>query len=471
MDIDALSARSGAAAPAIGEGSDLRKPHEMIVLVPRAKRVTLTGRRVYNALLHVAQARLAAMPDMPPADFMFEAPLPAILRTAGSNGDDRTAAKRYLQEMRGLEVDWTSTAPGNGVKWRGFSMLSEVAIELRGGENWVSWSYPPTLMAALRNPTLWARIELGMLAKLGTYSAVALYEICARYRGNPSGVTSRQPVRWWIDALSGAPAGAERREWRKFKNERVKESVDEINRETDLEVELIEDKEGSRSVVTVQFAVRERRGAPRGRLQSQVPVDASLVLRAESLGVRELKLEALITEFGDDSVRARLEQLERRVANRQLPAVDNAYSYLRSLLRNDPGPEPADPPPAQTPAVPPPTLAAGEAVPAQAGQGGAMKAAPSAQEAWLAARIAAIKAEIGGLASADRQRWADHALDELAAKRMLSPVISRRAAQGDVLHGVLGSVIVRLYAAQRHGDQWDQWVPVQGDLGAGSTGA
>ena len=68
-------------------GVELRKPHEMIVLVPRSKRVTLTGRRIYNALLQVAQSRLTAMGAMPAADYMFEAPLPAILRTTGSSGE------------------------------------------------------------------------------------------------------------------------------------------------------------------------------------------------------------------------------------------------------------------------------------------------------------------------------------------------------------------------------------------------
>ena len=82
-----------------------------------------------------------------------------------------------------------------------------------------------------------------------------------------------------------------------------------------------------------------------GRVQDQAPVDAGLVLRAESLGVRELKLEGLISEFGDDNVRDKLQQLERRAANRQLPPVDNAYSYLRSLLRNaDASDEPAEAP-------------------------------------------------------------------------------------------------------------------------------
>lgn len=472
MDIPPSPLKPVATLTAPRDGNDLRKPHEMIVLIPRAKRVTLMGRRVYTALLQVAQARLTAMPEMPPADFMFEAPLAAILRTAGSNGDDRTAAKRYLQEMRGLEVDWTSTAadnPGSTFKWRAFAMLSEVGIELRHGENWVSWSYPPTLMASLRNPTLWARIELGMLAKLGTYAAVALYEICARYRGNPSGVTSRQAVGWWIDALSGSPAGSERREWRKFKNERVKEAIDEINRETDLEVELMEDKQGSRSVQQVQFAVREKRVAPRGRVQDQAPVDAGLVLRAESLGVRELKLEGLISEFGDDNVRDKLQQLERRAASRQLPPVDNAYSYLRSLLRNDlgadtvgvPSPMASLPLPTAEPTALPvrqvvPSVAIAGPTTTRTGQGAANKAPPTAQEAWSAQRIAAIKAEISALVPVQRQMWVERAMDELAASGMLSPVIVRRAGQGDVLHGVLGSKVVRLYAQHTHGDQWDQ---------------
>lgn len=448
MDSSSLSMRPDPGSSASADGTELRKPHEMIVLVPRAKRVTLTGRRIYNALLQVAQSRLQAMGSMPPADFMFEAPLPAILRTTGSSGEDRTAAKRYLREMRGLEVDWESTAPGEGVKWRGFSMLSEVAIEIRNGENWVSWSYPPTLMAALKEPSRWARIDLDILAKLGTYAALALYEICARYRDNPSGLTSRKPVQWWADALSPAPAGSERREWRKFKNERIKDAIDEINRETDLEVELIEHRQG-RAVVEAQFAVRRRRPTARLKAADGAPVDAHLVLRAESLGVRESKLDALISEFGEAAVRDKLDVLERRANDSRLRGVDNGHSYLRSLLRNDAGggdPVPADPPRA--------TLVDAPAVVAVASEGWARPIDPATQ--WLADRIGAIKAELATLDPVHRAHWVELSLAELAAKNLLSAVISRRAAQGDVLHGVLGSVVVRLYASAVHGPAWDQ---------------
>jgi hypothetical protein len=291
---------------------------------------------------------------------------------------------------------------------------------------------------------------------------VALYEICARYRDNPSGLTSRKPVQWWSDALSPAPAGSERREWRKIKSERVKDAIDDINRETDLEIELIEHKEG-RAVVEAQFAVRRKRPSSRPRWPQALPIDAHLVLRAESLGVRETKLEGLIAEFGEDQVRSRVEQLERRAASPQLRGVDNGYAYLRALLRH--GEPEAEPGAGEAAAA----AATAETRPAAPGEPGQPTAAPAAsadspnwqalrqaQDDWLAERIAQVKGELAALDPVQRQPWVELALAELASKQLLSAVVSRRAAQGDVLHGLLGSVIVRLYAQAVHGAGWDK---------------
>jgi hypothetical protein len=417
------------------EVTELRKPHEMIVMVPQSKRVTLTGRRIYNVLLQVSQARMAASDSLPLADYLFDAPLNALLRSTGSKGEDRTAAKRYLQEMQDLKVTWESTAPGDGVKWRGMHMLTEVVLEIRKGENWVSWSFPPSIMGALREPTRWARIDLDVLARLGTYAAVALYEICARYRDNPAGVTSRKPTAWWADALSHTPAGSERREWRKFKNERVKEAVEEINRETDLDIGLIEHKQG-RAVVEVQFAVRRK--ARTAFARDAAIVDASLVLRAESLGVRETKLEGLILEYGEDKVREQLLQLERRSGNSKLPGIENPYSYLRTLLRNCAGSPTAEP--AAQPA-------------------GKVDPLPSQLSADLDSerinqRIADLKTELGRLELSERNRWVDRALEDLARKGQLNAVVTRRAEQGDYLHGLLGVTVVRVYAESTYGPDW-----------------
>ena len=403
---------------------------------------------------------------MPLADHLFEAPLPAILKTTGSNGDDRTAAKRYLKEMLETKVDWESTAPGDGIKYNGLHLLAEVALEVRNGENWVAWQFPATIVKALREPARWARINLDVLASLSTYTAVALYEICARYRDNPGGVTSRKPVTWWADALSQTPAGTERREWRKFKNERVKPAIDEINAETDLEVELIEHKQG-RAVVEAQFAVRKKKVDIIKRQVGDV-VDANLVLRAESLGIRELKLEGLIKEFGEWAVRKQVEVLEQRSANSRLRGVENAYSYLRSLLRN--GTEESQQAQAEVaaqadrqnrlPAATEPTPpAVAPAKPALAHQ--------AVDQAWLNERRDSIRSAIQALSPEHRQALVDEVVQELTSKGLMTAVLSRRVAQGDILHGMLGAWMVRHYGTRLYGPDWDK--PDAGDLFAGQA--
>ena len=423
----------------------LRKPHEIIVMVPKSATVTLTARRIYTVLLQVAQTRLDRLQAMPAADFMFEAPLLAILKGTGSKGGDRTAAKKYLSEMRSIEVDWESTAPGDGIKWRGFSMLSEVVLEVRRGENWVSWMFPPSIMTALMDPQRWARIDLEVLARLDTYASIALYEICVRYRDNPGGLTSRKPPEWWTDALSNVPGG-DRREWRKFKNERIKPAVAEINAKTDLAIELVEHKQG-RKLSEVQFSVRRK--ARQAVKPAHAPVDTNLIVRAQILGISEAKVDALIREFDIGKVDLQLCELERRVASTTLKTVENVYSYLRALLLRaveEPVMSPvalADPPPANKPVL-------------------RLEPQPlkfvhplTADSVWQGERLRTLMRELENLPEVNRRHWLNLAVQDLSARGLLTAAVSRRAVLGEITKGMLGSKAVQIYAEATYGSGWN----------------
>lgn len=426
-------------------GAELRKPHEMVVMIPRSKRVTLTGRKIYNALLHYSQDQLGTMEKMPAADFMFRAPLQSILKTSGSSSETRTVAKRYLREMRGLEVDWETTASGDGMKWKNFSMLAEVAIEVKNGENWVLWTFPPTLMSALQDPIRWARIDLDVLTKLSTYAAVALYEICARYRDNPGGLTSRKPVAWWANALSQAPAGSERREWRKFKSEKVKAAIDEINADTDLQIDLIEHKLG-RSVTEVQFAVRKKRVVARSQ-GSPEPVKVDFITNAETLGINEQKIEDLIKEFGEAAVQEKLNYLKLRLENDSLKKIDNRVAYLRSILK--------------TPASEQMDVDVASMRPSKAIE--TANRAPSlspiqqknlSSDEWLKVRRAEISLEIQNLSNSQKERLFQTVMEKIAKVGLMTPVLKRRAMMGDMMHGLLGVYSVNCYATEVYGEDW-----------------
>jgi len=446
--------------PGRGDDFELRKPLEMLVMVPRSGRVTLTGRKIYSVLLRLTQEAMSDMKAVPPADFLFEAPLHEILRSRGSDGEDRTLAKRYLREMRGLEVDWESGSQGDGTKWRALSMLSEVSIELRKGELWVGWAFPPTIIGALWDPKRWARIDLRVVAKLSSVPAIQLYEIAARYKDNPSGLTGRKPPGWWVMALSQSPEGAEKREWRKFKSERVKQAIEEINAETDLEVGLIEHKKG-RAVVEVQFSVRKK-FKPAAK-QSTGPADAGLIALGERLGIREMRLEGLIREFGEEAVRDKIQILERRKSNNRLSPVEDSYAFLRGCLRNGLG-DVAQ----RAPDAPKSEVSAEGEIPAAQGTAEPDSAAAKAAEfKEMAEKHERLKREFRTLSQEQRDAIVAQAVEELASKGLMDAIMARRVQQGDVLYGVLGRCVTRVFGNVRLGLNWDS---DGGSPGASVTG-
>ncbi len=75
---------------------------------------------------------------------MFEAPLAAVLRTRlGPMALDRTAAKRYLGEMR--STGGARLGIHGARRWGQMARFLHAvrsALEVRRGETWVSWSFP-----------------------------------------------------------------------------------------------------------------------------------------------------------------------------------------------------------------------------------------------------------------------------------------------------------------------------------------
>src|SRR6185369_11164033 len=209
----------------VAPSGTLNKPVVALAIVPLNRSLTVTARKAYNVMLHIAQR------EGDTGDTGFSAPLNAILRGFGSDNNISTDAKRYIDQMMSTKIEWrplseseqyllpleqpsqAAVLEGPTEELRTFHMLAEVRLYKRAGENWVTWFYPPTIKEQMLGPNRWARLELEVIARLTTYTAVALYEICARYRDNPGGVTSKHPCDWWVQVLKGSE-GSKQREWR-----------------------------------------------------------------------------------------------------------------------------------------------------------------------------------------------------------------------------------------------------------------
>jgi hypothetical protein len=234
-----------------------------------------------------------------------------------------------------------------------------------------------------------------------------------------------------------------RREWRKFKVEKINDAVAEINADTDLEIELIEHKAG-RAVVEIQFAVRRKRMAA---LTAPKPVNADLVAQAERLGIAESRAESLITRFGEDAFALKLEDLRKRLFDKSKKPIDSPYAYLKVLLSN---------------------REMGEGRPVEAGMADKGKSGQSLPDQSNAAPPVAVSVgtavstdafklimqEINDLPEAERRQWLDKAVQELKEKNLYTAIVHKRAQEGRVSNGVLGGKVISLYAQATYGPNW-----------------
>ena len=417
----------------------LKKHHEMIVMKPKNGKITLIGRRMYYLLCSYSQMEMQG--KEPSATHLFEAPLRDILKIGSSEGEEISVVKKYLREMKDFKVEWESTTQGEGVKWVGVSMLSEISLSVVNGRNWLSWAFPPTILRMILTPDRFSILNMKIITSISTYAGTALYDICSRYKNNPSGVTSRKLPSWWIDALSQTPSYlTKRREWRMFKYEKILPAIEEINNITDITIGLIEGKKG-KSVVEVQFSVCAKK-LPRAELVS--PIDVAKIKEleelAKKLNISLLNIESLVRQYGDDIVKDKLIQLNQRIQNLTLTRIEDNHAYLRSILANLNSTKHQD---------------TSEKMPNESSTVEITQKQHAPQQvSKLGLHISKMREEINALPEADRQTWIRLGANSLIKRGLFSKADKKHSEMNTVVTGQLGTVVVQLYASETYGDDW-----------------
>lgn len=429
--------------------STFRKPNSALVMMPKVGKLTAITRKIFNVMLQVTQRQVAALAtggQGVQATHRFRARLSDLVGPIESGESNLiTYVKNSLREMRRVELDWEAPDANSEVIWSNMSLLSEVRITREKADNvlYAEWALPPGLMEVIADPARFTPIDIVQLAQLRTYAAVALYEICSRYRNNPSGVTSEQNMDWWIGALSQSALPIDPqtklpkpRNWSKFKDDQLKAAMDEINRKSDLSVELIEKKTG-RKLTSAQFRVsRKPASTSASPRPSKMAVETAQT--ATRLGLALPDIAGLIKQGHSESViLLALAKLEARLARDDLAAIDSRMAYLRTVLAE------LGTYVAEAPAAP---LAA----PAPTSPNAELPQALTYKEQ----RRAAIKEELLNLGKDQQRRYAERALEMLQQIGMASTTISRKVASSDWSSGLLLSKMVEAYALENYGPSW-----------------
>ena len=431
----ARPARKRAASPAEPPTAVevLRKPVNTLAIVPKSARITPLGRKSYNVLLYEAQEQ-GLDKDV------FRTPLSRVLKGVDFGSNHHELIKKHLRAMVSTTVEWQSPTTGEGTSWNVSGLLAHAKLTKERNEVWVEWSYAVNLKQELLAPTVFARLRLEVISQLRTHAGIALYEICMRYRD--VGRTSRQPWRWWVPVLTGQPESERtaKLEYRIFKRDTLKPAMAEVSALTELDIELVEHKQG-RFISEVQFAIRARKQAALP-LDGPEPVDLSIVARAGELGIADDKAEDLIAEYGQEAVKAALEALAKRSATAFPEPVRDPYRYIRSLL------------PAEATKVEQ-RRQADEAVLASVEASAPGKRQDRWREEWIRRRRQQVAQQIAAMSASEQGRLVE-LLDADMADRNVHPSIRKRLAASGWQHPIVLSEMVKFYAAGSIGLDWDK---------------
>ncbi len=427
-------------------GGRLSKSIFALAIEPLTMALTVTGRKAYNVMLWIAQRS----PSAP--DGGYSSPVSAIVRGYGSTTKLSERVQRYIEQMVQTAVVWRPLAateqmslPLEGFEAgapqaatdeaRTFPLLAEARLYIRGGEAWVTWYYPPSIREQLISPERWAQIELNSIARLSTYTAVALYEVCARYKDSPGGLTSRHEPDFWTRILREG-GGLKPREFRKFKNELLMPAVAEINDVAEIEIELVEHREQG-TLRAVQFKVRRK---ARERERAPDPADVSLVMRAAKLGVRESDLDTLVGRYGAPKVAEGLDAMDSYVNDPGANRINNRAAYLKVVLANRFRDDAVPPPPAA-----PQAAAAPKSNPAEEREG--------LVKAWTNSKLRAVHAEFAALSDEEQRQWIDRA-KEHRHFAIMTAAMRKRLDEGQWESPLIRQIVLDVFATARYGAGW-----------------
>jgi hypothetical protein len=440
-DRSARRVRSRATVAVSDEADLLRKPVNTLAIVPKSSRITALGRKSYNVLLYRAQ-------DQGLDNHVFRAPLEQIIRGLDFDSNDHGLIKKHLRAMVSTTVEWQSPTSGEGSSWNVSGLLAHARLSKERGQVWVEWSYAINLKQELLQPTVFARLRLEIISQLRSHAGVALYEICTRYKD--VGRTARQAWRWWQPVLTGNPPSEKmaRQEYRIFKRDTLKTAVAEINAITDIEIELIEHKQG-RLVDEIQFSIQDKRPGVASVVEPPPAVDMGLIARAQRLGIAHDAAEALVQAHGEEALRVGLDALERRLASSFPESLREPLRYLRALM------------PAEASKVHKQTEDQAEAEQARSDpRSPAGKALSAKRQAhwlaeWMRRRRERCIAELQALSGERQSELSQALLAELQDRNAHPSVIKRLQASG-WQHPMVIQEMLRFYALGAYGEDWDK---------------
>lgn len=315
-----------------------------IAAIHISNRISLLERKISNVLLRHAWDRL----DM---SEIHTINIRDLADAVGFDSNDTEILKDSLKALVGTTIEWNIFGQDRKNEWGVTTILASAFI--REGDGICEYSYPAHIVPFLRNPNIFARLNLLIQRQFDSKYSLALWEY-ATGQIALSGETEDVIVTPWlaldsIHELFGSTDSQYASTFKWFNQDILKPAITEINRISDIEITNTERRRKNRKIIALRFSIspKEPHQIPIGleippllidHKLSELPTAANeekarLITRLVEYGIDEKAARGLVRGFGADRITENLEWAVRQIeSGRQ---IERPSGFITSAIRRD----------------------------------------------------------------------------------------------------------------------------------------
>lgn len=301
----------------------LRKAVQAIHIAPKSGKIGLQQRKMFSSLIKNA----IKQESVEPGRSSFTITIGALSQDSGLNSNNTQYVKDTVNSLISTVVNWDYLASDSSTVWRASGLLAGAELK----QAVLRYSFSEQIRGELLNPEVFALIDMRIAREFRRSHSLALWENTVRYEG--VGLTAKIPLSKFRDLILGQDKSAQTyQEYKLFKSKVLLPCIREVNELSDHTLELVEHKVG-RKVEAVQFKVARKPSVTLGAEGDGR--NEGLIEEMAKLGVPRSEAKKLLSQYGEQRVRAAIVYTNGRVTKRGAAQIENIPAYFRKALLNE----------------------------------------------------------------------------------------------------------------------------------------
>lgn len=260
-----------------------------------------------------------------------------LMEKMGYKSTNRKPFKEALIKMQDLKATWDILSQDGNNAWASCVLLPFLVVD----NEYVHYSFVEHLEPMLFNSEIFHQLNLGIQRLLKKDESVKLYDWVSRYKTNPSKKTNCDPWELWRWIIYGeVDKKSYLQEYKLFKRDKLLPAIKEINEVTDITLELIENKDGSRRVKELQFKITEKPKFGNGESEASTVVESGPTLKQvndqlQNLGLSSYYRKKLTAVYDLNLIQANIQYVLNRTNDQNQEAIKNIGAYLLKACENN----------------------------------------------------------------------------------------------------------------------------------------